>query len=93
MVKLRLVCLLCNKKKDGTGMWYKATFKKHNADGKPVVGDIFLPEKVGAEAVAAGLLEDIDVMAEIDLDSFFRPTIVSMTKASKSSVTQTSLGV
>lgn len=92
MVNLRLVCLLANNKKNGTGMWYRATFKKHTADGKPTTAELFLDEKVGSEAVAAGLIEDVDVTVELDFDDFFRPAIKSMKRATNAKPNQMSLG-
>lgn len=94
MVKLRLVCLLSKDKKDGSGRWYRATFKKHTDNGQPTTTDMYLPEKVGKSAIEAGLIEDVDVMVDLDFDDYFRPTISSMSKASsKPTPVQASLGV
>lgn len=93
MVRLRLVCLLSNDKKDGSGKWYRATFKKHTSKGQPMTAEMYLPEKVGRDAIDAGLEEDVDVFVDVDFDDYFRPTITSMTKASSKPTSQASLGV
>lgn len=82
MIKnVMLVCLVSGTKKNGNGNWFKAQFKGHTVDGKPVTADYFLSNEVGEKMVKEGLIEDVMVNVSFDFDDFLRPTIVSVVKA------------
>lgn len=85
MKKLRLVALMTGAKKDGTA-WYKATFKSKNKDGKLLLKDFWLSADVGSTAVSAGLLEDVDVFVECDIDERLNPQISRISAVTKATM-------
>lgn len=82
MKRLRLVALMTGVKKDG-GAWYKATFKGKTKDGKLILKDFWLSSEIGAATVSAGLLEDIDVFVECDMDERLNPQISRISALTK----------
>lgn len=85
MKRLRLVALMTGAKKDGTA-WYKATFKSKNKDGKLLLKDFWLSADVGSTAVSAGLIEDVDVFVECDIDDYLNPSISKIIPTTKAGV-------
>lgn len=81
MKNLKLVCLISGQKKDGNGMWHKATFKARSSNGQPVLRDFFLSEEVADSMRMQGLIDDVDVLVEVGLDDLLRPTITKVKKA------------
>lgn len=85
MKRLRLVALMTGAKKDGTA-WYKATFKTKNKEGNLILKDFWLSSDVGAATVSAGLLEDVDVFVECDMDERLNPSISRISATTKAGV-------
>lgn len=85
MKRLRLVALMTGAKKDGSA-WYKATLKGKTKDGKLILKDFWLSADVGATAVSAGLLEDVVVFVECDIDERLNPQISRISAVTKTTV-------
>ena len=63
----------------GTGKsgnyWARGMIKSHMDNGHPIVKEFFLPPEVGRRLQEKGLIEDVPVYVECELDQFLRPCI------------------
>ena len=84
MTDVKLIAIVAGNKKDGSGMWYRATLKGHNSLGKPVVNDFYLDPSVGEKAIRDGIVEDCAITVGFDFDDYMRPTITELAKVSGS---------
>jgi len=82
MMNIMLVCLTSGNKKNGKGMWYKATLKAHNSEGKPVSKEFFISTEAGEQMVKDGLFEDTPISVSLGFDDYFNPIITGISRAS-----------
>ena len=90
MKNIIVVAIVSGQKKNGTGNWYRATLKGHNAEGKPVVSDFFLNEDVGEKAIRDGSIEDCPVTVNFGFDDYMRPAIIGFARVGSVVSTATS---
>ena len=83
MVKIILSCLVYGAKKDGSGNWYKGSFKTHDKNGKCQTKEYYIPSEDGDKMVKDGIIEDVGVDVTLTFNQYLLPEIKDVTRVSE----------